>query len=203
MFEWITGWINETGYVAIAALMFAENLFPPIPSELIMPLSGYAASQGKLTLAGVVAAGWVGSLAGALFWYGVGRWLGNARIRQFAARHGAWLTMSPEDVDQANRWFCRHGGLAVFVGRLVPAVRTFISVPAGVSDMSFVTFVLYTGLGTALWTALLAVAGYALGAEFGQISQWLGPPTNAVIAVLILWYGWRVVTFKRRQMRHR
>ncbi len=131
MFDWLTGWINETGYVGIAGLMFLENLFPPIPSELIMPLSGYAASHGKLTMPGIVAAGSLGSLAGALFWYGVGRWLGGARIRAFAARHGAWLTMSPDDVDKANRWFCRHGGIAVFIGRLVPAVRTFISVPAG------------------------------------------------------------------------
>lgn len=202
MFDWITGWINETGYLAIAVLMFAENLFPPIPSELIMPLSGYVASQGHLSLPGVVAAGWAGSIAGALFWYGVGRWLGCDRLRRFAARHGAWLTLSPDDVDEANRWFCRHGGTAVFVGRLVPAVRTFISVPAGVSDMSFLKFVIYTSLGTAIWTALLGGAGYALGAEYGQISQWLGPPTNAVIAVLVLWYVWRVIAFKRRQMRH-
>lgn len=203
MFDWITGWIDTLGYPAIAALMFLENLFPPIPSELVMPLSGYTASQGRLSLVGVLVAGWIGSMAGALFWYAIGRWLGYARIRAIAARHGAWLTMSPDDVDEANRWFCRHGGAAVFVGRLVPAVRTFISVPAGVSDMSFVTFLLYTSLGTAIWTAFLAGVGYGLGAEYGQVSQWLGPPTNAIIAVLVLWYGWRVVTFKRRQARAR
>lgn len=201
MFEWMTDWIDEGSYPAIALLMFAENVFPPIPSELIMPLAGYAASQGKLTLTGIVLAGWAGSLAGALLWYGFGCWLGCDRIRLFAARHGAWLTMSPDDVDEANRWFCRHGGFAVFIGRLVPAVRTFISVPAGVSDMSFVKFLIYTSLGTAIWTALLAGVGFALGSEYQQIGDWLGPPTNAVIAGLLLWYVWRVVSFRRRQVR--
>jgi membrane protein DedA with SNARE-associated domain len=103
-------WISETGYLAIATPMFAENLFAPLRLELIMPVGGYAASRGELTLAGVVAVGWLGSIAGAFLRYGVGRWLGCERIRRFAAHHGAWLTMTPEDVDKANRWFCRHGG---------------------------------------------------------------------------------------------
>lgn len=201
MFDWITGWINDAGYAAIAALMFAENVFPPIPSELIMPLAGYSASQGRLSLMGVVAAGWFGAMGGVLLWYGFGRWLGCERIRGFAAKHGEWLTMSPADVDAANVWFCRHGGLGVFVGRLVPAVRTFISIPAGVSDMSFVKFVLYSGLGTAIWAAILAGAGFALGSQYQQIGDWLGPPTNAIVAAFVLWYGWRVVTFKRRRAR--
>jgi membrane protein YqaA with SNARE-associated domain len=131
MFDWITGLVERTGYVGIALLMLAENVFPPIPSELIMPLAGFAAAQGELGMAGVVAAGTAGALAGALLWYGLGRWVGLERLKRWAAEHGRWLTVSPDDLDRAAAWFGRHGGAAVLVGRLVPAVRTLISVPAG------------------------------------------------------------------------
>ncbi len=201
MFDWITGWIEQLGYTAVAVLMFAENLFPPIPSELVMPLSGYTASQGDLNLWGVLAAGWAGSMLGALFWYGIGYWVGLERIRRFAARHGRWLTMTPEEVGQANDWFHRHGGKAVFFGRLVPAVRTFISIPAGVSDMSFMVFLLYTAVGTALWTAFLTALGYILGSSYDQISTWMNPVTDVVVGLILIWYLWRVATFGRRRRR--
>ncbi len=201
MFDWITGWIEQLGYVAVAVLMFAENLFPPIPSELVMPLSGYTASQGELSLFGVLAAGWAGSMLGALFWYGVGYWVGLERIKRFAARHGRWLTMTPEEVGRANDWFHRHGGKAVFFGRLVPGVRTFISVPAGVSDMSFMVFLLYTAVGTAIWTAFLTALGYILGASYDQVSTWMNPVTDVVVGAIVIWYLWRVATFGRRARR--
>jgi membrane protein DedA with SNARE-associated domain len=199
MTAWLPQWIEQAGYLAVAALMFAENLFPPIPSELIMPLSGYVASQGRLNVAGVLAAGWAGSMLGALFWYGVGLWVGSARIKRFAARHGAWLTMTPEDVERANRWFCRWGGWAVLLGRLMPAVRTLISVPAGISDMTFRKFFLFTAIGTGIWTSLLAAGGYLMGERYDAISGWIGPASNAVLALLAVWYLWRVATFKRRR----
>ena len=196
MFDWITGFVERSGYWGIALLMLLENLFPPIPSELIMPLAGFTASRGELSLALVVIAGTVGSVLGALFWYAVGRWLGAARIKRFAARHGRWLTLSPGDVDEAGAWFDRHGAKAVFFGRLIPAVRTLISVPAGVSGMPMATFLAYSTLGSALWTALLAAAGYMLAGQYQRFAGIVDPASNLVVGALLVWYLYRVVTFR-------
>ncbi|MGF1606211.1 MAG: DedA family protein [Rhodothalassiaceae bacterium] len=201
MFDWITGFVKSAGYWAVALLMFVENVFPPIPSEIVMPLAGYSASAGELNIFLVIAAGSVGSLAGALFWYYVGALIGTDRLRNFSRKHGRWLTLEPKEVDAADRWFERHGGKAVFFGRLVPAVRTLISVPAGLSEMSFRRFLTYTTAGTVLWTALLAGAGYWLGSAYDQVQSWLNPVSNTVVAVILLWYGWRVATFRRRVSR--
>lgn len=162
MFDWITGLVGRTGYLGIFLLMLAENVFPPIPSELIMPLAGFSAARGELSIVLVVHAKTAGSLLGALACYYVGRWFGNARLKDLAARHGRWLTLSPEDVNAAEGWFRRHGAAAVFLGRLVPGVRTLISVPAGITGMALPRFLAWTAFGTALWTVLLAGAGYVL-----------------------------------------
>ncbi len=111
--DWITQAVERSGYSGIFLLMLAENLFPPIPSEVIMPLAGYISARGQLTFVGVLLAGAAGSLVGALFWYAVGRWIGADRLKRFAARHGRWLTLSPTDVDRASAWFARHGQTAV------------------------------------------------------------------------------------------
>jgi membrane protein DedA with SNARE-associated domain len=198
MFDWVTGLVGQTGYLGITFLMLAENVFPPIPSELIMPLAGFTAARGELNIVGVVVAGTAGSVAGALLWYYVGRWVGCERLERNAAKHGRWLTIAPEEVDDAMRWFCRHGGKAVLVGRLIPAVRTLISVPAGIFDMCLPVFLAYTGVGTAVWTALLAGAGYLLEGQYGKISEYLNPASNAIFGVIVLWYLYRVVTFRRR-----
>src|SRR3546814_87088 len=143
MFDWITGLVEDGGYLGIATLMLAENLFPPIPSELIMPLAGFAAARGDLNILLVVASGAAGSLLGAVFWYAIGCWLGRERLKRWAGRHGRWLTLAPDDIDKACAWFDRHSAKAVFFGRLVPAVRTLISVPAGIAGMGRRRFLLY------------------------------------------------------------
>ena len=198
MFDWIAGLVEDGGYLGIAALMFAENLFPPIPSELIMPLAGFAAARGDLNIALATAAGAAGSLLGALFWYYVGRWLGSARLKRWAGRHGRWLTLTPGDIDRSCAWFNRHSGKAVFIGRLVPAVRTLISVPAGIAGMGLPRFLLYSALGTVLWTAFLAGLGYLLGDQYRKVADWSNPLSNAVIGILVIWYLYRVATFRRR-----
>ena len=198
MFDWITGLVGSAGYVGIALLMFVENVFPPIPSEVIMPLAGFAAAGGEIGIVGAIAAGFVGSLAGAVLWYYVGRWVGCERLERWAARHGRWLTLTPGEVRQAQDWFGRHGGKAVLVGRLVPAVRTLISVPAGISGMSMPRFLAYSGIGTLAWTALLAVAGYLLGSEYRQVASWMNPVSNVVAVALVAWYLYRVATFRRK-----
>lgn len=197
MFDWIRELVEAGGYLGIAALMFAENLFPPIPSELIMPLAGFTSSRGELNIVIAVLAGSAGSLAGAVFWYGVGCWVGADRLKRWAARHGRWLTLTPHDVDDACAWFNRHCGKAVFFGRLVPAVRTLISVPAGIAGMGLRRFLLYSTLGTLLWTTFLAGAGYLLGEQYHRVAEWTNPVSNFVIAVLVLWYLYRVATFRR------
>lgn len=196
MFKWITTFVEESGYFGITLLMLAENVFPPIPSELIMPLAGFAAARGDLSLLLVVLSGTLGSVAGALLWYGLGHWLGCDRLERLAASHGRWLTVSPNEIRGAERFFLRHCGKAVFFGRLVPAVRTLVSVPAGIAGMAFLKFLLYSTLGTLLWTGLLAGAGYMLGSQYGKIAAWLSPATNVVVGGAVLWYAYRVVTFK-------
>ncbi|MBK8908575.1 MAG: DedA family protein [Rhodospirillales bacterium] len=198
MFDWIIDQVRDGGYVGVALLMFGENLFPPIPSELIMPLSGFSAASGKMNLFLVILAGSVGSLLGALFWYFVGRWIGSENLTRFTVRHGRWLTLTPQDIDTACAWFNIHGGRAVFFGRLIPGVRTLISVPAGIARMRLGGFLIWSALGTVLWSSILAVAGYLLEDQYQKVAGWIGPVSNIVIAVLVLWYLYRVATFRRR-----
>lgn len=198
MFDWILGVIVAGGLIGVAMLMLAENLAPPIPSEVIMPLAGYAAAQGLLSFPGVVGAGTAGALAGAWFWYGVGRGVRPARLRRFVERHGRWLTLDLDDLERSERLFRRRGAWAVFFGRLIPGVRTFVSVPAGLLRMPQPAFVFWTLLGTALWTFLLAGAGYLLEAQHHRVEGWLDPVGAGVLALVVGLYVWRVVRYRRR-----
>ena len=198
MGDWIINLIERMGYVGIALLMFLENLFPPIPSELIMPLSGFTASRGNLNIAGVILAGTIGSVAGALFWFYVGRWVGDDRLKRWADRHGRWITMTARDVEKADRWFDRHCHWAVLVGRLIPTVRTLISIPAGIFEMGLRRFLIFSTVGTLIWSAALAGAGYALGSEYETVSRYLGPVSTGVVVLIAAVYLYRVATFKPR-----
>src|SRR5690606_32890495 len=137
----------------------------------IMPLAGFTAAQGKVSVIGVVVAGSLGTLAGALAWYYIGRRLGLERIKAFARRHGRWLTLDEDDIDSACRWFQRHGRMALVIGHLVPAVRTLISVPAGVSRMHLVPFLVASAVGTIAWTSILAAAGYVLESQYQRVEE--------------------------------
>lgn len=198
MFDWVTGFIEQTGYFGIAVMMLAENVFPPIPSELIMPLAGFTAARGELSIVGAVLVGSVGSVLGSTLWYFVGYWLGGERLRRLAERHGRWLTVTPEDIDTVCAWFGRHGGKAVLIGRLVPAVRTLISVPAGIAGMPLLPFLVYSGIGTLAWTALLGGAGFLLETQYRRVVDWLNPVSDLVIGILVLWYIYRMLTFGNR-----
>lgn len=198
MFDWITGVVERTGYFGVALLMLAENVFPPIPSELIMPLAGFAAARGGLDIVLVVVAGTAGSLLGAVLWYYAGRWIGPGRLKQWTAAHGRWFTVSPDEVDRATAWFQRHGGKAVLAGRVVPAVRTLISVPAGVAGMPLAPFLLCSTIGTAVWSGLLARAGYLLEGQYRAVADYVNPASNAITGLIALCYLYRVVTFRRR-----
>jgi membrane protein DedA with SNARE-associated domain len=196
--DWISGLVESGGYLAIVALVFLENVFPPIPSELILPLAGSVAGRGGISLVGAIVAATIGSVAGALGWYWVGWWLGLERLKSWAAKHGRWITLSPEEIERADAWFDRHSGKSVLIGRLIPTIRTLISVPAGISGMTLRRFLLFSTLGTAAWSALLIGAGYLLGEQYESVGNWLNPVSNLVAAGLGLWYAYRVLTFDRR-----
>jgi membrane protein DedA with SNARE-associated domain len=201
MSEWISTWITTTmssmGYVGIGLLMFLENLFPPIPSELIMPLAGFTVSQGKMEFFPAVAAGVIGTVLGAFPWYYAGKIIGGERSRQLADRYGKWLTLSGKDIDTANGWFNRHGSKAVLLCRLVPGVRTLISLPAGINTMPLVPFIIYSTIGTTLWVLFLTFLGLQLGNNYDKVEQWLGPVSKIVLgSLVVVFVGW---IWKRRQ----
>jgi membrane protein DedA with SNARE-associated domain len=193
MFEWIASVIEALGYASVAALTFLENVFPPIPSELVIPLAGFVSADGRLRLSLVIAAASIGSLAGTSAWYAIGRRIGERRLRAWIERHGKWLTLSPTDVDRAQQWFRRHGNASVFFGRLVPGVRTLVSLPAGFTRMPFARFLLYSALGTVLWTAALAYAGVVLQANFTIVGDYLNLATNALLVLLAVLLARRYV----------
>jgi membrane protein DedA with SNARE-associated domain len=197
--DWIVSAVQSSGAWGVGLLMFAENVFPPIPSEIIMPLAGYLASQGQMNLWLAIVGGTIGSLAGVLLWYEVGRRLGDRGVKSWLARHGVWLTICPEDVDKACRFFERHDRASVFFGRLVPVVRTLISVPAGFAKMPIGVFLLFSSAGTLIWTALLAFGGQWLGSQFPQIGEVLGVVTWLVVGAAAVWYVVRVMQLRRRQ----
>jgi membrane protein DedA with SNARE-associated domain len=198
MIDWITGF-QKMGNIGIALLMFVENVFPPIPSEVIMPLAGFSAARGERNLVIVIIAGSIGSLLGALAWYYIGKSLGAEKLKRWSTKHGRWLTVSAGEIDVACAWFNRHGGKAVFIGRLIPAVRTLISIPAGIAGMPLAPFLLYSLAGTVLWTALLAVAGYFLESQYDKVADWVNPVSNLFIGLIVLWYLYRVVRFRPPQ----
>lgn len=188
--------VEEWGPAGVAFLMFLENVFPPIPSELILPLAGYAAGRGDASLPMLVLGGVIGSVLGTALWFVAGLWVGKAGLMAFASRHGRWLTLSPRDIEAADAWFDRHGGKTVLLGRLLPAVRTLISVPAAVAGMSWPRFLLYTSIGTTIWSAALACAGFWLGSNYGLVANWLAPVSTVIVVLLVAGYLYRVATFK-------
>ena len=196
MAEWVIQFIGDHGYGAVFALMLAENLFPPFPSELIMPFAGFQAARGQLAWPLVILTGTLGSLVGALPWYFAGRTLGMERTLTFAGRHGRWLTLSRRDLEGAEHWFGRHGALALVLGRLVPALRTVISLPAGVCRMPLGRFCLWTAVGSGLWCSALTAAGYLLEAEYERIAGVMQPVSTGILVIVVAWYLWRVVRFQ-------
>jgi membrane protein DedA with SNARE-associated domain len=196
MSEFIIGFITDWGYFGIFLLMVAENIFPPIPSELIMPFAGYVAANGDLSILGVLIAGTLGSVIGTSAWYVVARLLGLQRFTWLCNKFGRFATLSEDDIDKAYHWFEKHGAWAVFVGRLIPAIRTLISVPAGLAAMPVGRFLLISTLGSLLWTGILTVAGLLLHEGYEIVEAWIDPVSTGVVVVAVVIYIWRFVTWK-------
>tara|TARA_Y100001968_G_C19366063_1_gene722572 strand:+ start:412 stop:1068 length:657 start_codon:yes stop_codon:yes gene_type:complete len=174
------------GYSAILIAMFLENLFPPIPSELIMPLGGFYVHQGQLHFFPVIIAGLIGTVLGAFPWYGLGRLVNEQRLESWLSKYGNFIGIRSSDLARSRTWFNRYGFALVFWGRLVPGIRTLISVPAGIELMPLVPFIIWTTAGSFIWTLLLTSAGLFLGESYSNIEVWIQPFSKIIKIVLLL-----------------
>ncbi|MGX9685695.1 DedA family protein [Deinococcus wulumuqiensis] len=186
MTDWIQNLMDSMGYLGILLLMVLENIFPPIPSELIMPSAGFAAARGDMSLGMVVLMGTLGSVLGTLPLYYIGKAFGEDKLVAWADKHGKWLTLSGKDIKKADDWFDRHGSKAVLFGRMVPGIRSLLSLPAGMSHMPLPKFLIYSAIGSALWSAALAYAGYALGENYDRVEQYVGPASKVILGLLVV-----------------
>jgi membrane protein DedA with SNARE-associated domain len=175
--------VESLGATGVGLLVAAENLFPPLPSEVILPLAGYVASQGKMNLVAAIVGATLGSYLGALALYVLGALLGRDRLRHIVDR---LPLVDVSDVDKAEDWFRRYGSAAVFIGRFVPVVRSVISIPAGVERMPLWQFSVYTLLGSAVWNSIFIVGGYQLGDRWQDVGRYSDPINYAVLAIIAL-----------------
>jgi membrane protein DedA with SNARE-associated domain len=196
MTAWVIQTISDWGYVGIFLVMLAESLFPPIPSELIIPFAGFAAARGELDLFGVLATATIGAVAGMLPWYFAGRLFGLERVRWLADRFGRVMTLSADEIDVAVGYFTRFGPIIVLVGRLMPIIRTLISIPAGLARMSLPVFLLASTTGALVWNSVLTLAGYVLHEHYELVEVVLDPLSYVVLALVVLIYLFRVITWK-------
>ncbi len=198
--ESLGGWIQEfiltVGYAGIVASMAIENIFPPIPSEFILPFGGALSARGEMSFWGIVAAGTVGSVIGAIVLYAVGYIAREAGVRRLVARYGRYVFVSENDLDRASAWFERYGEPIILIGRLIPIIRSIISIPAGYTRMHKGRFLLLTAIGTLLWNLFLTYFGRVLGENWKEISEFTGPYQDATLIVfavaIVFAIVWRV-----------
>lgn len=186
MESFITNIITSLGYVGIALIMCIEMVFPPIPSELVMPFAGFSAAQGQMSLIGVILAGSVGSTTGATIIYMLTHHIPDATIYRFVHKYGKWVGITEKDVKRADKWFDDHANKAVFFGRMVPGIRSAISIPAGLSKMPLMPFLIYTSAGSLIWTTFLALVGYFLGDQYEVIIQILDTTKYVIVGAITL-----------------
>ena len=197
MLEWSTNLIDSGGYAGIVLLMIIENVFPPLPSELVMFFAGAASRTGSLSLVLVIMFGALGSVIGLVPWYVASRWFGKERLVRFADAHARFLTFSGSDVARADSWFERHGRKTVFIGRFLPAIRTLVAIPAAVARMSAVSFALFAFLGSAVWDGLFAVLGYAVDGSSPRWERYINMGTGIIAVCIVLYYAYRVIFWKK------
>jgi membrane protein DedA with SNARE-associated domain len=196
MEDWIIRLVEWAGYWGVALLMFIETVFPPVPSEVIMTVAGVSASRGHMTLVGTIAAGTAGAMLGNWLWYWLAIKFGEKRMHIFIDRYSRWLTLDWEEVERGHALFRKHGSIIVLLARMIPTLRSLISIPAGLFQMSLRRFLIFSTIGTAGWSAALAGAGFFLGSQFQDVEKWLGPLSTVVIVGIIATYVWRLVMWK-------
>ncbi|MBW0102203.1 DedA family protein [Pseudonocardia sp. KRD-291] len=184
--------VDRLGAAGIGLLIFLENVVPPVPSEVILPLGGFRAQVGVMNPVAVWGAATVGAVAGALVLYALGAWLGYERVHRLAG-HRWFLLSSQKDLDRGRVLFDRHGSVIVLVGRCIPLVRSLVSIPAGISGMPLMRFTFLSALGSAVWNALFVGLGWFLGDRWEVIEQYMGPISTGVLVVAVLAVGWLVV----------
>ncbi len=197
---WAEAIITSLGYPGIMLIMFLETVFPPIPSEFVMPFAGFLAARGSFHLVGVIIAGTLGAAAGATVLYAVAAWAEDHVVVGLIRRYGKWLTVSEEDLNRSLQLFDKYGAAAVFFGRLVPGVRSLISLPAGMSKMKMARFLAFTAFGSAIWNLLLAGAGYLLGDNWEQVEVWLSSVERVLYAIIALAGVGLIIWYVRRRM---
>lgn len=198
--SWVTGIVEDLGYIGLFLMIALENVFPPIPSELVLPLAGFLTGQGRMWFPGAVLAATAGSVAGALILYYLGYYFGERRIRALARRFGKWAMVSEEDIDKADDWFDRHDREAVLFGRLFPVVRSLISIPAGIRHMKLTKFIVYTTIGSAIWNTVLIGIGWILGDNWEEVEQYVGYVQYLVILAVLAGIAWFI--YKKLQQRN-
>lgn len=186
MEQWITEIMSDYGYFGIFLLIMLENVFPPIPSEVILTVGGFMTTTTTMTIPGVIAASTAGSVFGAIILYGIGLLLDVERLEKIVDKYGRILRVKKADIHRADAWFDRYGIWTVFFGRLIPLVRSLISIPAGMSNMKFWLFLTFTTLGTLLWNTVLVYVGEAVGDNREAILEQLDVFSNIVYAVIVL-----------------
>lgn len=198
--EWVVDLMERIGGPGIALAIFLENIFPPIPSEVVLPLAGFTAAGGRYTPVEAVLWATLGSVTGALLLYGLGAALGLDRLRLIAQK---MPLVDVADIDKADAWFDKHGGKAVFFGRFIPGIRSLISIPAGIDRMRLTSFIGLTTLGSALWNTLFVTIGYRLGSNYDVVEQYMDPISKVVYALIVLAVLGTIVWMARRATRRR
>lgn len=188
----IINFIQSTGYVGVFILMTLESALIPIPSEITMPFAGFLASSGKLSMIGIILAGSIGNLAGSLIAYGLGYFLEETVIVSLIQKYGKFILLTKHEYDRAIHWFNKYGSKIAFFSRLLPAVRTFISLPAGLSEMNIWKFSVYTFLGSLIWSAFLAFIGFYLGENWHSIEVYYRKFEYLLAFIFILTVLWYV-----------
>jgi membrane protein DedA with SNARE-associated domain len=192
--DWVVDVIDAIGYLGVALLVALENLFPPIPSEIVLPFAGFTSGRGEANFFGMVAAATVGSLVGAWVLYLVAAWIGPVRLRALFARFEKVLRIKPQDLDRAEGWFDRHSRVAVLICRCVPLIRSLVSIPAGFRRMSPLWFTIFTVIGSLVWNTALIGAGHLLGERWKETESVVSVFQYLVIGVIVLALAWFVWT---------
>jgi membrane protein DedA with SNARE-associated domain len=192
--DWVVDVIDAIGYLGVAFLVALESVFPPIPSEIVLPAAGFAANDGSANVVVMVVAATLGSLVGAWVLYAIAAAVGPLRLRRFTLRHGRWFGVRGRDLDRAESWFDDHSSTAVLVCRCVPLVRSLVSIPAGFRRMDPVRFTVFTILGSLIWNTALVGAGYVLGDNWGRVAEYVDVLQYVVVAAFVVFIGWWVWT---------
>lgn len=202
MNEFITNFMEHYGYIGIFLMIALENVFPPIPSEVILPFGGFMTTNSELTLIGVIIASTAGSIAGAIILYWIGRALDVERLEKIVDKYGRFLRVKKKDIHKADKWFDKYGPWTVLFCRMIPLVRSLISIPAGMSNMNFKVFILFSTIGTLIWNTILVCLGAALGESWGSIVNAIGVYSKVVYVAIALFLVAAFIWYTKRKKSH-